>query len=133
MFNFLKLKNPLVQYIPISINDSREGVWQNPIQIYNDPIFFVFQDPEELSTNLSQLSLPRINSPSQDNAVIVALNFKVEKIYFRFVTVKLIGQKKKDYFHLFNITKKYFNRRTLYFTLYTAEGDEITGKNINIL
>ncbi len=126
------LKNPLVQYIPIRVSNSSEGFWQNPL--YNDSEIFVYKDLEDLSATLSQLRLPQINPLPEDNLAIVALNFKAERIYYRFLTVKLIGQKKKDYYHIFSITNKYFPKRIrlLHFTLFTQAGEKLAWKNIKI-
>jgi hypothetical protein len=126
------LENPLVQYIPIRINNPIEGVWQNPL--YNDPDIFVSQDIKDLSNNLSQLRLPQISFAFQHNLAIIALNFKVEKIYYRFHTIKLIGQRKQDNYHIFSITNKYFPKhvRILHFSLFTQVGEKLAWKNIKV-
>jgi len=126
------LKNPLVEYIPIRINNSREGILQNPL--YNEPDIFVYQNLRDLSTNLSELRLPQTSFDLEDNMAIIALNFKVEQVYYRFHTIKLIGQIENDHYHIFSITRKYFPKgvRILHFTLFTQDGENRAWRNITV-
>lgn len=128
------LKHPKVQYIPLSVENSREGVWQNPFN--SGPDLYIYQNPEDLSSKLSHLDLPQINASPEDmtnNLVIIALNFEVKRGYFRFLTTKFIGEEKEGHYQVFFVTKKYFPRRVLHFTLYSEEGKKMAWENIEIL
>ncbi len=127
------LKHPKVQYIPLSINNLIEGDWKK--SFYNEPEFYLYQNQEDLSAKLFHLELPQINFPEEmnDNMVILALNFKVERGYFRFLTTKFIGREKERHFQVFYVTKKYFPKRVLHFTLYTEEGNRIAWENIEVV
>ncbi len=129
------LKHPKVQYIPLSVYKSIEGDWQNPFDNKN-PNFFIYQNIEELSARLSHYRLPEINPKPEDMkdyVVVVALNFTVKRGFFRSLTTKFIGEKKDDHFQIFYVTKKYFPKRVLHFTLYTEEGEKLTWENVEIL
>ncbi|UNC91019.1 hypothetical protein [Candidatus Contubernalis alkaliaceticus] len=129
------LKHPKVQYIPLSINNLTEGDWKKPY--YNDPEFYLYLDHEELSAKLSHLEIPNNNIPlpeeMKESMIIIVINFRVLRGYFRFLTTKFIGEEKKGYFQVFYVTKKYFPKRVLYFTLYNEEGDRVAWENIEII
>lgn len=130
------LEHPKVQYIPLSIKNLNMGAWQNPFHNYNNPDIYFFQNQEGLSSKLSHYKLPDIElAPEEfDHCIaVLALNFKIEKGYFRFLTAKYIGEKKEGHFQVFCVTKKYFPKRVLHFALFTEEGKKISWENVEII
>ena len=125
-------KRPLVEYIPIQVKNSRERYWKSTL--YNEPEIFVYISPEDLMANLPLLGLPETDISFKGELAIITLNFKVTKIYYRFHTVKLIGEEKDDYYHLFSITDKYFPQRlrVLHFILFSETGEKLAWKNSRI-
>jgi hypothetical protein len=128
------LKYPMVQYIPLSVLRPVEGAWPNPF--HNRTLFFVSQSKEDLAKKLAYFGVPGIeagHADLNDHLAITAINFKAARGYFRFLTVKLIGQRKEGHYQIFYVTKKYFPKRSLHFTLYTEDGEKLAWENIEIL
>lgn len=125
-------KRPLVEYIPIQVKNSGERYWKN--SLYNEPEIFVYNNPEDLMANLPLLGLSETDISFKGELAIITLNFIVTKIYYRFHTVKLIGEEKKDYHHLFSMTDKYFPKRLriLHFILFSEVGEKLAWKNSKI-
>ncbi len=131
MDNFLS--HPSVEYIPLSIINPREGEWQNPFD--SKPFFFIYQDRDSLAAKLVSYGLPQINPSAEemnDYLVVVSLDFIIKRGYFRFLTVKLVGEARENSYQIFYLTKKYFPRRVLHFAFYTEEGEKISWENVEI-
>ncbi len=127
------LEHPKVQYIPLRVINPEDGFLSEGLK---KPNFYVYQNHEHLSVALSNFNLPEMNPDPElfeDHQAVIVLNFQVERGFFRFLTVKWIGEKKEGYFQVFFVTKKYFPRRVLHFTLYTKEGNKTAWKNIHVL
>lgn len=127
------LEHPKVQYIPLRLINPEDGFLP---EAYNKPAFHIYQNHEHLSFALSNFNLPEMNLDPQffeDHLAVIALNFEVKRGFFRFLTVKLIGENQEGFFQVFYVTKKYFPRRVLHFTLYTEEGKKVAWKNIDVL
>lgn len=128
------LKHPKIQYIPLYINDLEKGEWQRPF--YDQPAFYFFQTQEGLTAKLSHFQLPEVNLPPEnmeDRIAVLALNYKVKRGYFRFLTAKYIGEKNEGHYQIFWVTKKYFPKRVLHFAIYTEEGKKISWENVEII
>ncbi|MCL5981512.1 MAG: hypothetical protein M1571_03135, partial [Firmicutes bacterium] len=71
--------------------------------------------------------------PSSDTDLyVLALNFQVRLVLFRYLTCKLIGESKVNSFQVFALTKKYFPRRPVHFALYEDNGTKLKAINQEI-
>lgn len=126
------LHYPLLQYIPISIRTlgSTEN-WVNPFHQASAQ-FFLFQDPQALKSALDRFQVSVLVPASSQDLYVLALNFQVRLVLFRYLTCKFIGKSMVNSYHVFAITKKYFPRRSIHFALYEDDGRKLKSLNTEI-
>lgn len=128
--NFLRY--PLVQFIPVSIQTlGRDDNWANPFNQAKAQ-FYLFQDAQALKSALERFQAPAAVPDNSADLYVLALNFQVRLVLFRYLTCKLIGESMVNSYHVFALTKKYFPRRVLLFELYEDDGTKLKALNQEI-
>lgn len=126
------LSNPIVQYIPISINTLAKGEnWVNPFS-QPSPQFLLFQDAEAYKSSLTRYQIPNVTVPQGGELYVLCLNFTADLVLFRYLTCKIMGNNNIGSYHAFAVTKKYFPRRQLHFAMYDPDGRKIKFVNQEI-
>lgn len=126
------LPYPLVQYIPVSMYTLGQGTnWPNPFN-QTKAQFFLLQDAKALKSILARFQISADVPSSDTDLYVLALNFQVRLVLFRYLTCKLIGESKVNSFHVFALTKKYFPRRPVHFALYEDNGTKLKALNQEI-
>ncbi len=126
------LPYPLVQFIPVSIRTlGKDDNWANPFNQAKAQ-FFLFQDSQALRSALERFQAPAAVPAGNTDLYVLALNFQVRLVLFRYLTCKLIGESKVNSYHVFALTKKYFPRRVLHFVLYEDNGTRLREVNQEI-
>lgn len=126
------LKNPLLQYIPITVRTlGKSEHWSNPFSQAGAHLF-LFQDPQVLKSAMGRYQITA-NIPDTGNELyVLTINFQARLVLFRYLTCKIIGTSEIGSYHVFAITKKYFPRRSLHFALYEDDGRKLKYVNEEI-
>jgi hypothetical protein len=126
------LPYPLVQFIPVPVRTlGKDENWVNPFNQAKTQ-FYLFQDPLALKSALERFQAPSAVPANGEELYVLALNFQVRLVLFRYLTCKLIGESRVNSYHVFALTKKYFPRRVLHFVLYEDNGTKLRELNQEI-
>ena len=119
------LNYPILQYIPIAMHNLvQNDNWHNPFS-QASPQLLHFQNQAAFENALQHYQV-RLSAPPPPNELyLICLNFKAGLVLFRYLSCKIIGTPQLGSIHVFSVTKKYFPRRMINFTLYTEEGKRI--------
>ncbi|MGM0409695.1 MAG: hypothetical protein ACQEQF_02940 [Bacillota bacterium] len=120
-------KYPAVQYIPLQIIDLTEGKSSPDLSTR----FYIFKKEEnsKLNFRLKNLSIKKEYVIKNNELAILIINARVYYIKYRGYEVIMVGERKKARSIVFKITKKYFYKDRLFFSLYDyQDAEKIDGK-----
>ena len=119
-------KYPLVQYIPLDLNNSQQGHY--PFTKFKTDInIYTYNERKILHKKINQLNLVENYIIDKNQLAILIINGKIEFIKYRGYEVFMVGKPVAGKFHLFKITDKYFYKDMLVFSFY----DGRTGEKID--
>lgn len=115
-------KYPTVQYIPLQLIDLREGESSSKLSSH----FYIFKKEENSNLNfrLKNLSIKNEYVIKNDELAILVINAEVYFIKYRGYEVIMVGERKNAKSFVFKITKKYFYKDRLFFSLYDYQSAE---------
>ncbi|MEJ6950635.1 hypothetical protein [Natronospora cellulosivora (SeqCode)] len=114
---------PAVQYIPLSLKNSRIKKTERTSRVISFSIFS-YEERRELEKRLKRLNLKEEYHFNEDELVILVNNYEIDIIKYRGHNIIMVGERKPNTYHLFTITRKYFYKNNLAFILYDGSSSE---------
>ncbi|WP_366921764.1 hypothetical protein MFMK1_002180 [Metallumcola ferriviriculae] len=123
------LEYPLVQYIPLNRRNLIKINAGLPMSLRGKPNIRLITNKADLITSYFPASIDKSEIINQvdfhEKLLIMALNYDVEGLMYRTITISAVGKPTTGMYYLFNVDRHFFYRRKVFFQCFDMGGKEI--------